>query len=62
MGIQNLIAEGDSMKVIREDNMENKMTWNATLIIRDAKCIMNSLNDIRIQHIYRKDSQVVETS
>lgn len=61
MEIQNSIMEGDSLLVIKATRGENKMRWKATSITRDALCILNKINDIRIQHICREGNKVADS-
>lgn len=57
MGVQNLIMEGDSMLVIKDASGDNKMSWKAISIIRDAQYILNRINDVRIQHVYSGETR-----
>ena len=49
------------MIVSKDGKGENKMSWNTTSIIRNAQCIMNNLDDVRIQHVHKAGNQVVDS-
>jgi len=53
-----LIVEGYFILVTKFVKGDIKMCWNATSIITDAYYILNSLNDARIQHVYKEGNQV----